>query len=191
MAASGMTIEVASIPPEGVEREWERGAEELDLDPEVIRLPGPATVHVTARRNGQEVHVRGTVQARVAQTCGRCLEEFERDDELALEVVYLASEEGREADRIPAGQDANVSLAWYDGVRIDLRSEVRDLLMLSGPMFPLCRDDCRGLCPRCGANLNDGPCGCKAEPPTSPFAALSSLKEQLTADETAEKQKGE
>ena len=53
-------------------------------------------------------------------------------------------------------------LIWYEGEEIDLSPLLRERLLLALPTLPLCRDDCRGLCARCGADLNAGPCGCAA-----------------------------
>ena len=49
-------------------------------------------------------------------------------------------------------------MLFHDGRRLDLRDEAREALLLEVPMVPLCRPDCRGLCPRCGADWNEGPC---------------------------------
>ena len=49
---------------------------------------------------------------------------------------------------------------FHDGRYLDLREDARAALLLEIPITPHCREDCRGLCPRCGADLNDGPCAC-------------------------------
>ena len=58
---------------------------------------------------------------------------------------------------------------------LDVSDEAREALALSVPFRALCREDCKGLCPRCGKNLNEGPCGCKLEPPNV-FASLKNPK---------------
>jgi len=62
------------------------------------------------------------------------------------------------------------------GEQLDLRPAVRELVLLDAPATPLCRPDCAGLCPTCGANLNDGPCGCTAAPADPRWSALDALK---------------
>ena len=54
-------------------------------------------------------------------------------------------------------------IAFHDGRDLVLNQEARDALLLELPMAPRCREDCAGLCPRCGADRNLGPCGCDAE----------------------------
>ena len=51
-------------------------------------------------------------------------------------------------------------MLFHDGRKLDLNEPVREALLLELPMAPHCREDCNGLCPRCGADLNDGPCAC-------------------------------
>jgi uncharacterized protein len=51
-------------------------------------------------------------------------------------------------------------MAFHDGRHLDVSEEAREVLILELPIAPRCREDCRGLCPRCGAELNEGPCGC-------------------------------
>jgi uncharacterized protein len=62
------------------------------------------------------------------------------------------------------------------GDQLDLRDAVRELVLLDAPSTPLCRPDCAGLCLTCGANLNDGPCGCTAPPADPRWAALDGLQ---------------
>jgi uncharacterized protein len=65
------------------------------------------------------------------------------------------------------------------GDQLDLRPLVRELVLLDAPMTPLCRPDCRGLCPTCGANLNDTTCDCAAPAADDRWAALDALRDQL------------
>jgi uncharacterized protein len=64
----------------------------------------------------------------------------------------------------------------FHGDVLDLSELVHDLLVLELPVLPLCRDDCRGLCARCGADLNEGPCGCEVQVGPSPFDVLDQLQ---------------
>jgi uncharacterized protein len=71
----------------------------------------------------------------------------------------------------------DVGLLYYDGRVIDLREEIRQVVLLEVPWHPLCRPDCKGLCPRCGRDLNQGACGCPPERGRSPWDALRNLTE--------------
>ena len=64
----------------------------------------------------------------------------------------------------------------YEGDHLELAPMLREQVILSNPMHPLCKDDCAGLCPHCGKNLNEGRCACPEEAPTTPFQVLRSVK---------------
>jgi uncharacterized protein len=66
---------------------------------------------------------------------------------------------------------------------LELGDVIREALILAAPEYPLCREDCRGLCPRCGAELNEGPCGCRSEADPR-WAALDALRPRAHDDET-------
>jgi uncharacterized protein len=68
-----------------------------------------------------------------------------------------------------------MALSCYEGDTIDLTPLVHEQAILALPTRPLCGEGCRGLCPRCGANLNAGPCGCPAPPPDHRLAVLHGL----------------
>ena len=68
------------------------------------------------------------------------------------------------------------------GEQLDLTAMVREVLLLELPSLALCSKDCAGLCPSCGADLADGPCGCAPVEKSSPWAALDALRDQLPSD---------
>ena len=75
-----------------------------------------------------------------------------------------------------------VELGWYRGAEIQLDSVCLEMISLALPVKPLCRDDCAGLCPRCGTDRNEAPCGCSETAPNSPFAVLAALRGETGAD---------
>lgn len=114
---------------------------------------------------GESVGVAGTVHAVLTAHCARCLREVSQPLKAAIDEVFV-----READ--PENSDQRL----LDGHQIDLTGPAREALLLEMPMRLLCRKDCKGLCPVCGANLNENSCDCpKGEPKANPFAALSEL----------------
>ena len=114
---------------------------------------------------GESVGVLGTVRASLTAHCARCLREVSQPLKAELDEVFV-----READ--PESPDQRL----LDGHQIDLSGPAREALLLEMPMRLLCRKDCKGLCPVCGANLNEKSCDCpKGEPKANPFAALSEL----------------
>ena len=108
--------------------------------------------------------------ARVAETCRRCLEPVVVNVETDIRALFTQDPDAFEdPDSYPLAPDAG---------EIDLAPAVREELILAVPQYVLCREDCRGLCPRCGQDLNAGPCGC---PPAADlrWQALAALKGKL------------
>ena len=133
--------------------------------------------------DGSSVFVSGTVKGWLEVACSRCLGPARVPIEETLRVTYLPQAEvphdledaeGGDAGSVEAGQDA-LDVYGYDGEIIDLEPLLREQVVLSVPYAPLCKEDCRGLCPGCGVDRNATPCACA--PPLDPrFAVLKSLK---------------
>jgi len=127
--------------------------ETLGLPPE--DWPVPLAVHVDADRAGDEVHVTAQVTSESAEECSRCLRGFRAPLDIALSVFADRSGSGGRYERELEQDDYVV---FHDGRHVDLAEHVREAMLLARPMAPLCRPDCRGLCTRCGADWNEGPC---------------------------------
>ena len=134
----------------------------LSAEPTGLALPAeswPAPLEVTldADRAGDQITVKGWVETRLADECARCLKRVEAP--LDFEIVLLADRVGS-GGRHEKELEQDDYVLFHDGRAIALDEEVREAALLARPMAALCRPDCRGLCPRCGADLNEGPCGC-------------------------------
>ena len=98
----------------------------------------------------------------VKATCSRCLDEFECPLNLDLEEEYFSGQEMRGYHSLSGDGDAE-SFVIDDSHVLDLGEAVRQLTLLALPMKPICRQNCAGLCPNCGQNLNYGRCRCAPE----------------------------
>ena len=117
----------------------------------------------------------GRVESTVQLTCGRCLEPFLWPIDATFDLRYQPRVEStNEADR--EIQEDDFSTAFYENDAIDLVQLMREQFYLALPMKPLCKPDCRGLCPHCGTNLNRGTCACAPEWIDPRFAALKNLR---------------
>lgn len=140
--------------------EGEENGEFLELDPNFYPHPnGPVSYKLTASMAGSDLLVTGSVCVRLAAECARCLKELKVKINVP-DVCHL-----------------------YEGVAgqiVDISNEIREDLLLTLPVAFHCKKSCKGLCPRCGADLNKGPCRCAEEPPLppedSPWSALDNLK---------------
>lgn len=132
------------------------GARDLEL-PE-SEWPGGIEGTLDVEKSGERVSVRGFIVARARLECVRCLTTFELPMRVALEVFAERSGTGTRRDEEALVRDAYMK--FHDGRRLDVREDARDALLIEMPIAPRCRDDCAGLCPQCGADLNVGPHDC-------------------------------
>lgn len=137
-----------------------------------LALSGPVSVDLTAQELGDDVLVRGTLQTTLNASCRRCLQPVELglDEEITLLFHEPAGDEededvGGEVYELPARGDT-----------LDLGEPLREQLLLRAPAYVVCREECRGLCPQCGTNLNQTTCECVPEEGPSPWDALKNLK---------------
>jgi len=137
----------------------------------------PITLDVTARMAGTRVSVEGTVGCTVRLECSRCLEPF--DTALNAEVLVEFEEGSLPEVGEDEVRDEEPDVSWYTAPFIDLRDDVRQILLVATPPYPVCREDCKGLCPECGLNRNTTACGHGGgDGKLRPFATLGILLEK-------------
>ncbi len=136
-------------------------------------LPHGFDVETEYYRSGLDVFFRGELHGEVIGTCARCLEDYSFG--LDHPFVFVLSPRAA-AGAEPANlKSDDLALSYYEGDEIDLTPLVYEQTILALPTRPLCAENCRGLCARCGTNLNGGPCGCPAVSPDSRLAGLHTL----------------
>lgn len=160
--------------------------ETLDLDPDMrqsgpLRAQGRATLieeHHGQKGVIQDIRVVGDLATSVETACARCLEPVTRDVERNYELLYRPQgiDAGREEISVT---QAEAEIGYYRGEGLDLKDVLREQILLSVPMKVVCREDCKGLCPRCGQNLNQGDCSCPAAVGDVRWEALKGLKDKL------------
>jgi uncharacterized protein len=151
---------------------------------EVWQLSSPCQFDLMANSMGENVILEGSAAVEFQMECSRCAARYRHalrePFRLVLEPV---------GERVPSDPEAvealsrdglclsdELELGWYRGAEIEIESYLAEVLSLALPAQPVCRDDCAGLCPECGANRNEAECGCSETKPNSPFAALASLQ---------------
>ncbi len=131
-----MKIHVCRVPEEGVNEHATYHPSALDIERQDVKPIEPVEVDAFITCMDQELVVQAEIRSPVVMTCGRCLEEFPQA--IAAKGIY------------------NYRVVPTDV--IDITDDVRQEIVLAYPMIPLCRQDCKGLCPQCGQNLNQGIC---------------------------------
>jgi uncharacterized protein len=168
-----LLIEIARIPPEGQDVDEALDEAKLHLEGErdfALEPGGWLRAHVELV-DGENVHVRGELGAVVRPECNRCLDRYPVTLKQDLDLFYLprAAERPQDQEEEVELSDREVVVGYHDGRQLDLGDVAREQIDLALPLKRLCREDCRGLCPSCGRNLNEGDCGCPpAEEPTDP-----------------------
>lgn len=131
-----MKIQVSQVPDEGLKSRATYDPTLMDMDRDDIHLTDPFEVEAFITRADRELVVDVDIRAALTLTCARCLEEFPRT----------------------VSADALFSYTVKPTDTVDITDDVRQELILTYPMVPICRPDCKGLCHVCGQNLNLGPC---------------------------------
>jgi uncharacterized protein len=146
-----------------------------------LKCVEPITGDIAFSNTSRTIDVRGKFRTSIELECGRCLKAYQMpvagtiEEELPLEGQPWAPEASDEE-----GDELLKELAdplFVDNI-FDLDEYLRQSILVSVPIKPLCEEACKGLCPHCGANLNDGSCDCGPDSEESPFAVLGSLLEK-------------
>ena len=141
--------------PPGAVREYRLSDRYVSLAPEV-ELAGPLNGAFRMQRTNRGILVRGSVEAEVRRTCGRCLEPYVEPARVEVSEEYLPSIDPTGGGPLPSPAASEEVQVIDEHPEIDLTPVLRDEFALTEPMHPLCRPDCAGLCPECGAPLDDG-----------------------------------
>jgi DUF177 domain-containing protein len=134
---------------------------------------GGVPVDVSFYRLGSDLFFRGRFRSDVSGTCARCLESY--SFALGKEFTFVLKPLNAAAAEAELTEE-DLSFSFYEGDEVNLAPLVRETLLLALPTKPLCREDCRGLCPRCGANRNGAECGCREEWRDPRLEVLRTLK---------------
>lgn len=160
-----------------------------------FRLPNGLDYDLVLTNAGKGILVTGLVSGRVLGTCDRCLEEAVLDLTGEVEEYYLFRQEATADGSDTLGDDDEMDFSWVgEDHTIDLTDAISSALLMETPYVVLCREDCKGLCPVCGENLNQVDCGHGAQierrreeerMASGPFSGLRKLRFE-DADREAE-----
>ena len=172
---SMMKINVANLadrPGEEIPFEFTTNAGEIDAIADTYSFEGDIIVRGVYVHTGRCYRFTGQISCTKSFVCDRCLEPS------SLQQVHEFNEEfQRGSEPVSGGEKAKI-VNYFDGDVIDLSPVVRDVLLSDQPLNNICNADCRGLCLKCGANLNHGDCGCDRTVIDPRLAALQQLLKQ-------------
>lgn len=170
-----MTIDLFDISEPVYEFQTELAPDEINLDEESARLLRRVSIAGTLRKGIAQVDVEGNIRAEIEIDCTRCLSKAETELSFPFKVVYVTEENYTEAEEAELNAE-DLEVAIFDGEKIDLNELAREQITLNLPTRFLCRDNCQGLCPKCGANKNSDNCSCEEKESDPRWSALKNLK---------------
>jgi len=148
--------------------------DELNPVDERVSLIAPAAVNGKVRLSGNQVFVNGHVETRAQVECDRCLKPVELPVNVDFTLEYI-SDSDYESIETAELTEAEMSVSVFDGAAIDVDEIVKEQILLTVPTRMLCREDCKGICPECGADRNTGECDCVTNDTDPRWAALKNL----------------
>jgi uncharacterized protein len=163
------------------------------FQPDVIDLGGEARQRTPLKTSGRaelveehhgkhqvikDIRLRGRLSAGIELQCARCLEPVSQDIARDFELLYrpLGADAGRDELSVT---DAEAEIGYYQGDGLLLEDVLREQLLLALPLKVTCREDCRGLCPHCGKNLNQEQCSCSVPVEDPRWAALKEIRDRI------------
>lgn len=173
-----------AVQKQEFQEEFRPGA--IDLGSEVAQrapLLASGRAELIEEEHGRKVVVRdirvvGRLATRVEVRCARCLEPVENLVENDFDLLYrpLGADAGRDEAAI---SEAETEIGYYQGEGLLLEDLLREQVLLATPAKTLCREDCKGICSRCGRNRNTEACQCAEQSPDPRWEALKGLREKL------------
>ncbi len=181
-----MLIEIQELElhPVDFREEFTPGA--VDLGEEVrqkTRLHSEGRADLVEEHHGkhkvvQDIRLKGKLDTSLEVPCARCLEPVVQDVARDFDLLYrpLGTDAGHEELSVT---DAEAEIGYYQGGGLLLEDVLREQVLLALPLKTVCREECKGLCPHCGKNLNEGQCGCAEQVEDPRWAALKEIRKQL------------
>lgn len=174
-----LKFSVEEIPEGGLEvmRDLDREWLQPLMGPQFFPGTAPLRVEFRLVRAGNTVMAHGRLAGELGFVCSRCAEQALHQVSHGFNHLFV---EGREASGVPAEEpeeeDQGLEVTFFAGETVDLEPLTAEELVLSLPTVPLCGEACKGICQRCGKNLNEGPCECHADVVDPRWTKLRDLK---------------
>jgi len=166
-------IEIEDLKPEPLHVRHVFPIGEIKFSHEDATLAGPVTTDFVLSHRDRDLYVDGTVETAIRFHCSRCTKEFSRSFAAKFDLSYLPQPKWTNND------DAEIELrydemevAYYDGIAFDVNLMVLEQIELAMPMQFVCSEECKGLCYKCGTDLNEGACRCKNDVSDSRLSVL-------------------
>ncbi len=156
-----------------LDNDWWEGERE---DDQIQGLDGPLDVSLSISRAGVRYLLDGRLRGRLCLRCDRCLGPYLHDLRSDFRLFFAQGPASSSGPSEVELMEQDLSTDFVTEERVDLDEIIREQIYLSLPMKSLCREDCLGLCPLCGIDLNNEKCRCRPEKGSPYFSKLKDLK---------------
>ena len=170
-----MIVDLLSVTDEPLPFDFKIEPGNIDLDTEGAHITGDIAVSGELRKDAAKTDVSGEIRAPLEVECTRCLTPVKRDLKIVFEVDFVGKELFPESKETHL-ENSDLDTDLLDSNEIDLSQVAREQILLNLPEQNLCREDCKGICPTCGKDLNEADCNCGDDEIDPRWAALKDLK---------------
>ena len=164
-----MKIHVSEIPPEGLEIDLSK-----DAGLRAVKALNPCRLSIKIIKSGSEIYINGKIGCGIELQCSRCLTPFEYKIDSPLNIIFRPAGE-LDKEGCYELQKEDLDIAFYRDNLLEIDDIINEQLALNIPMKPLCIDECRGICPECGSDLNKMLCKCRDKDIDERFKILERL----------------
>jgi len=169
-----MFIDIHELEKDALEFEQAIPPGRLAFGPDIKQV-APMEVAGAAELLGDEIHIAGSLNTTVEAVCDRCLEPLRRPIDIEFDLFYRPMKTIAHEEEIEI-KPSELEIGFYEGNGLELDEVLKEQVLLTLPMKQVCREECKGLCPHCGQNLNQAACACKTEKPDSRWSGLEQFK---------------
>jgi uncharacterized protein len=181
-----MFIEIKDLEVNPIDFREEYSPGAIDLGPELRQLSllhAEGQADLVEEHHGkheiiQDIRLRGKLNTSLEADCARCVEPVVHKLSREFDLLYrpLGSDAGRDELSVT---DAEAEIGYYEGEGLLLEDAIREQVLLALPLKMVCRDECKGLCPQCGQNLNESTCSCITPHQDLRWSALKEIRDKL------------
>jgi DUF177 domain-containing protein len=166
------TVDLSHLPPEGTSIERRVHENAWRMNERDWESSGDLVFRIYIRGNPFKASVEGDLTAPIRAHCHRCWQDIQLDLSRNFHLTYLAPDPKRMAQEEVELSNDELEVSYLENSHLAIHEMIREQIYLALPMKFLCSQECRGLCPNCGANLNEVECGCAVEQMDPRWASL-------------------
>ncbi len=174
-----MLIEIEDLQPEPLHVHHVYPIKEITFSHDDAVLSAPVSIDFVLSHNDRDLHVDGTIETSIRCKCSRCTKEFSRSIAAGFDLSYVPQPKWSSGDAEIELKYDEMEVGFYDGIALDVDLMALEQVELAIPMKIVCKEDCKGLCYKCGADLNEGTCLCKNEESNSRMSVLLDFKKKM------------